>query len=234
MGILYKKEIETYFRTPFGYVFLGIFLVLSGVMFTIYNLAGGNGDMAGTFDLLKNVSSLLFPVLTMRCFAEERRTGTDRLLTTSKLSYTVIVLAKYLAALTVFAAALAITVVYVVIISIYGSPNYGALAASYLGFFLLGAAMTALCILTSSFAENQITAAVVAFGALFVLVIFASLSKSLSVPILTPVLSALAITERYDDFTLGILRPGPVVYYLSFSAVCLFLAVRNVMRRRFA
>ena len=233
MWHLYKKEMELYFKTPFGFVFLGIFLILSGVMFTTYNLAGGNGDLSGTFDLLKNLTSLLFPVLTMRCFAEERRAGTDRLLTTSRLKYSSIVLAKYLAALSVFLIALVVTGIYVIVIFKYGTPNFGSIIAGYFGFFLLGAAMIALCILCSSFADNQITAAVVSFGVLFALVIFASLSKSLNIPILTPVLSALAITVRYDDFTLGILTPGPIMYFISFAVVCLFLAVKNIERRRF-
>lgn len=233
MKYLYRKEMYVYFSTPFGFVFLGIFLLLSGVMFTIYNLVGGNGDLAGTFDLLKSLSAMIFPILTMRSFAEERRAGTEQLLTTSKLSYAQIALAKYLASLSVFAIGLLATLVYVFIIARYGDPNYGALAASYLGFFLLGGAMIALCLLASSFAENQITAAVASFGCLFTLVIFASLGKSLNVPVLTPILSALSITTRYDDFTLGVLRLGPVVYYVAFAGVCLFLTVKSLQRRRF-
>lgn len=233
MKYLYRKEMMQYFGTPFGFVFLGIFLLLSGVMFTIYNLVGGNGDLAGTFDLLKNVSSMIFPILTMRSFAEERRTGTEQLLITSRLSFGKIVMAKYFAAVSVFFTALLVTLIYVGIIARFGDPNYGALAAGYLGFFLLGAAMIALCLLASSFAENQITAAVASFGCLFALIIFASLGKSLNVPVLTPVLSALSITTRYDDFTLGVLSLGPVVYYLAFSGVCCFLTVKNLERRRF-
>jgi len=234
MKYLYKKEMYLYFSTPFGFVFLGIFLLLCGVIFTVYNLAGGNGDLAGTFDLLKSTSSMIFPVLTMRCFAEERRTGAEQFLTTSKLSCADIVIAKFLAALTVFVIGLAFTLIYVVIIRTHGEANYGALAASYLGFFLLGSTMIAVCLLCSSFADNQITAAVASFGILFFLIILASLSKTLaSVPVVGSIISALAITARYDAFTLGVLSPGPVVYYMAFSAVCVFLTVKNLERRRF-
>lgn len=233
MSMIYRKEMDSYFGTAFGFVFLGIFLLLSGVMFTIYNLVGGNGDLAGTFDLLKNVASMIFPILTMKSFAEERRSGAEQMLMTSRLPCAKIVLGKYCAAVSVFVIGLLCTGVYVVIIRKFSTPNYGALAAGYLGFFLLGAAMIALCLFASSFADNQITAAVVSFGLLFALVILASLSKSLSVPVLTPVLSALAITTRYDAFTLGVLTPGPVVYYLAFIGVCVFLTVKNLERRRF-
>lgn len=233
MKHLYQKEMYQYFSTPFGFVFLGIFLLLSGVMFTIYNLVGGNGDLAGTFDLLKNLSSMIFPILTMRSFAEERRAGTEQMLVNSRLNCARIVLAKYFSALSVFLVGMAVTLIYVGIIHAFGTPNYGSLAASYLGFILLSGAMIALCLLTSSFADSQITAAVLSFGVLFALVLCSSLSRALQVPVLTPILSVLAVTSRYDDFTLGILSLGPVVYYLAFTGVCLYLTVKNLENRRF-
>lgn len=233
MKHLFKKEIDAYFTTPFGFVFLGIFLLISGVMFTVYNLLGANGDLNGMFDLMKNLSFMVFPVLTMRMFAEERRAGTEQLLVTSRLSPTNIVLGKFFAALLVFVAALAVTLIYVGILARYGMPNYGSIAASYLGFFLLGAAMIAVCTFTSSFAENQITAAIASFGTLFFMVILASFVKSIDIPVVTPALSAVAITIRYDEFTLGILRPGPVVYYLAVTAVFLGLTVKNLQWRRY-
>lgn len=86
-----------YFSTPFGFVFLGIFTLLSGVMFTIYNLLCANGSLNGTFDMLKNVSFLVFPMLTMKMFAEDRRLGTEQLLLTSRLAVWQIVLGKLIA-----------------------------------------------------------------------------------------------------------------------------------------
>lgn len=224
---------QQYFTTPFGFVFLGIFLVLGGVMFTIYNLLGGNADFAGTFDLMKNLSFLLFPILTMRLFAEERRAGTEMLLVASKLSMKDIVLGKFFAASSVFLAALLTTLVYVGIVSAYGAPNMGSVLASYLGFFLLGLCMISICLFIASFAENQVTAAVASFGTLFFLMILASFTKSLNIPVLTPVLSAIAITTRFDDFTLGILRIGPIVYYAGVTLIFLLLAIKNMEKRRF-
>ncbi|MEF9864557.1 MAG: ABC-2 transporter permease, partial [Christensenellaceae bacterium] len=138
MFYLYKKELESYFNTPFGFVFMGIFLLLSGLSFTTSNLLGGNGDLAGMFGLLSSMSFMTFPILTMKLFAEERKAGTEQLLLSSRLSATKIVLGKYLAALTVFAITLLMLVIYVGIIVTYGSPNMGSIFASFLGFFLLG------------------------------------------------------------------------------------------------
>ncbi len=230
---MYKKEMMTYFTTPFGFVFLGVFLVLSGAMFTIYNLLGGNADLAGTFDLLRNLSFIIFPILTMRLFADERKSGTEMLLVTSRLRMTDIVLGKFLAALSMFIIALAVTLVYVIIISTYGFPNIGALASAYLGFFLLGTAMIAICVFIASVTESQITAAVLSFGVLFLMSMLASFTMSINIPVITPILSALAITTYYDEFTLGLLRLGPVLYYIGITAVFVYLATANMHRRRY-
>lgn len=233
MLTILKKETAAYFSTPFGFVFMGIFLLLSGIMFTIYNLLGGNAGLAGMFDLLKNVSFIIFPVLTMKMFAEERKNGTEQLLLTSRLTARDIVLGKFFAACLMFLAALAVTFVYVGIIASYGYPNFGSLAASYLGFILLGISMIAICTFASSFAENQVTAAISSFGILFLMVMMASFTKSLDIPVIGPILSALAITTRYDEFTRGVLRMGPVTYYLGVTVVCLVLTVKNLEYRRF-
>ena len=232
MYYLWKKEVSSYFATPFGFVFMGIFLLLSGLSFTTSNLLGGNGDLSGMFGLLSNMSFMTFPVLTMRLFGEERRAGTENLLLTSRLTIPQIVLAKYLAAVTVFLITMLATLVYVGIIVTYGYPNLGALAASYLGYILLGTAMIAVCTFTSSLADNQVTAAILSFGALFVLVMMSAFSRSMQVPIIAPVLRAMSITLRYDEFIRGIFRLGPVCYYIGYSIIFLFFAVKNMQRRR--
>lgn len=229
---VFKKEVGSYFSTSFGFVFMGIFLLLSGLSFTVYNLVGSGGDLAGMFSLLSNMSFMVFPVLTMKLFAEERRCGTEELLLTSRLSVFDIVLGKYLAAVFVLVATLAVTGVYVGIIITYGFPNLGGIAASYLGYLILGMAMIAVCTFAASLADNQITAAIASFGVLFVLVMLASFSRSVQIPVIADVLQALAITTRYDEFTRGIFRAGPVCYYVAYIVVMLFLTVKNMERRR--
>ncbi len=232
MGYVFKKEVSAYFSTPFGFVFMGIFLLLSGLSFTIYNLVGLSGDVAGMFSLLSNLAFMVFPVLTMRLFAEERRAGTEPLLLNSRLSIAGIVLGKYFAAIFVLLCSLAVTLVYVAILIKFGYPNLGAVAASYIGFLLLSMAMVAVCTFASSLADNQVTAAIASFGLLFVLVMLNSFTRSVDVPVLTDLLSALSITTRYDEFVRGVFRPGPVCYYLAFTAAALFLTVKNMERRR--
>lgn len=232
MSSIIKKEIAAYFTTPFGFIFTGIFLILSGLTFTMSNLLGGNGDLLGMFGLLANISFMTFPILTMRHYSEERKSGTEHLLLSSRLSVTSIVLGKYISALIVFLLTLLATGVYAIIIISYGTPNIGGIIASYLGFFLFGSALIAVCSFIASFTENQVTAAITSFGLLFLLVMLSSFSKSIDVPVLKDVLSAMAVSERYDEFIRGIFRLGPVSYYICYASVFMFLTVMNIKRRR--
>jgi ABC-2 type transport system permease protein len=229
-----RKEIEAYFTTPFGFVFMGIFLLLAGLTFTMANLLGGNGDLLGMFGLLANISFMTFPILTMRQYSEERKAGTEHLLLSSRLTIADIVLGKYIAALVVFLFTLLATVAFPIILVIYGDPNIGGLLASYLGFFLFGAAMIAVCSLMASFTENQVIAAIASFGTLFLLVMLSSFAKSIEVPILKEILSVLAISARYDEFVRGVFRPGPVSYYICYAGVFLFLTISNIKLRQLA
>lgn len=230
---LFKKELAGYFLSPFGFVFLGVFTLTGGIVFTSHNLLGANGNLAGTFDMLRNFSFIFFPVLTMRIFAEERRNGAEQLLMTSRLGVTEIVLGKFFAACSVFLAALAVTLVYAGIIFRYGAPNAGSLALSYLGFFLLGTSMIAICTFISSFAESQITSAIASSGSLFFLVLLSSFTRSLQVPFFSPILRAMAITVLYDEFTRGILKPGPVAYYLAVTVLSILFTVKALELRRY-
>jgi ABC-2 type transport system permease protein len=186
MLTILKKEIKAYFSTPFGFIFMGIFLLMSGIAFTTYNLLGRRADIYGMLGIMRTLSITAFPVLTMRLLAEERHMGTDQLLLTSRLSVAAVVVGKYLAALFVLFVTLLANSLYVIILFFYGEPTIGAILGSYAGFFLLGASFTAICLFASGLAENQVTSALAAFGMLFALVIIGSLSASVRLPVLRP------------------------------------------------
>jgi ABC-2 type transport system permease protein len=233
MLCIFKKEVSAYFSTPFGFIFIGIFLLLSGVVFTTYNLLGGGGDLNGMFGLLSNISFMIFPILTIKLFVDEKRYGMEGFLLTSRLSSAQIVIGKYLAAFFVFLVTLAITLVYVAILKTFGFPYMASIVGSYLGFILLGAAYIAVCTFTSSLADNYVTAAVASFGLLVVLVMAGAFSRTLQLPVISQILSALALTRQYDEFIRGIFRPGPVVYFIGFTVVFICLAIFSFDRKRF-
>ncbi len=232
MFTIFKKEVKTYFETPFGFIYLGIFLLITGIVFTTYNLVGAKGDMNGTFSLLANISIMSFPILTMRLLSDESRQGTDKVLYTSRLSVSQVVVGKYLAALFLYFVALVITWLYVVILVMYGEPNIGAIAGSYFGFFILGAAFTSICMFASSFTDHQVTSAITSFGLLFGSVIIGSLSSSIKIPVISQILNVIAVSDHYEEFTQGIFSLGPIAYYISFIIVFIFMTIQIVKSRR--
>lgn len=231
MLAVFKKEVSIYFLTPFGYIFSGMFLLLTGIIFAVYNLSGARADILGMLGALNMVSIVIFPVLTMKLLAEEKKTATDQLLFTSPVTVTQVILGKFFAALFVFLVTLAVTGIYAVFILIYGKTSFGTILGSYLGFAMLGAAYIAICLFASSLTEHQVTSAIAGFGMLFGFMIIGFLANAMPTAFLKDVIKSIAILSKYEEFTSGILRVGPLVYYLSFTIMFLFLTVQVVENR---
>ena len=234
MLTIFWKEIKAYFSTPFGFIFMGIFLLMSGIAFTTYNLLGRRADIYGMLGIMRTLSITAFPVLTMRLLAEERHMGTDQLLLTSRLSVAAIVVGKYFAALFVLLVTLLANGLYVAILFLFGEPTIGAILGSYAGFFLLGSSFTAICLFASALTENQVTSAIASFGMLFALVIVGSLSASVRLPVLRDLIRGLSVGSQFEELTRGIFRFGPLAYYVCFSTAFVFLTVKVVEKRRWS
>ena len=116
-------------------------------------------------------------------------------------------------------------------IAIFGDTTPGAIIGSYFSFAMLGAAYIAICLFASSLTENQVTSAILGFGFLFGFMIIGFLSNSMPWPFMNKVLKAIAILSKYDEFTNGVLRLSPLVYYLSFTLIFLYLTIQVVDRR---
>jgi ABC-2 type transport system permease protein len=232
MLAIFKKEVSIYFHTSFGYVFMGTFLLLSGVVFTIYNLWGSKGDIYGMLGVLNYISIIIFPILTMKLLAEEKRMSTDQILFTSSVSISSIVIGKYLAAVFVFFVTLCATGVFPVFIMIFGKTSLGAIIGSYLGFALLGAAYIAICLFASSLTDNQITSAIIGFGFLFGFMIVGLLTNAVPIVFVKQILACFAILSKYEEFANGLLKIGPLVYYLSFAVGFVFLTIVVVKSRQ--
>ncbi len=231
MIAVFKKELAVYYQTPFGYVFSGLFLLLSGIIFTVYNLYGARADVFGMLGALNIASIVIFPVLTMKLLSEEKKMSTEQLLFTAPVTTTSIIVGKYLAALFVFLVTLSATGIFSVFIAVFGRASIGSILGAYFGFAMLGAAYIAICLFASSLTENQITAAISGFGFLFGFMIIGFLSKSMPTPLLKKIVSSLAILSKYDEFTNGILKAGPLVYYISFAIAFVFFTVLAVEHR---
>ena len=232
MKAIFSREIRAYFTTPVGYIFIGMFLVASGFMFAYVNLLNRSPRLDGVLSNLIPIFMFLIPILTMRLLSEERNMKTDQILITSPVSVWEIVLGKYFAAVCVYLITLALTLIYLVVIGIHGKPAYAEILCSYVGFSLLGMCFISVGVFISSLTENQAVAAVTTFIILLVLYIMDWLTTLTNMPWLVKFVEWFSITQRYADFELGILNLSPVIYYLSFVFVFLFLTVSSVERRR--
>ncbi len=163
MLAMFKKEFKGFFISPLGYVFMGVFLLISGLFFTVGNIFAMNGDYSSFLGSLVFIFLLVVPLLTMRIFSEEKRQKTDQLLLTVPCPVSHIVAGKFLAALALFALTLLITGIYPLILSFHSRPEGIRIFGTYTGFFLLGASFISMGIFVSSLTESQAGAAILTF-----------------------------------------------------------------------
>jgi ABC-2 type transport system permease protein len=180
MTALYKKEIRSYFNSWIGYVYLFIFVLFVAVFFALINLTYQTPAFQDTMSNITISVLILIPVLTMRLFAEESKQRTDQLLFTSPVSVFGIVLGKFLAALSLALIGMAITVLFPLLISSYGTMPTAAIATSYLGYILLTACFISVGMFISVLTDNQIIAAVITFFTMILFYIMSAIASALS------------------------------------------------------
>ncbi len=166
MGAVFLRELRSYFQAITGFIFLGLFLLFAGIMFVLANLLVGSSDFRTTLTSLTFILVVAVPILTMRLLSEEARQKTDQLLLTSPVPLAGIVAGKYLAALALFAGALAVTGIFPALSDTAGLVVPSEIACAYLGVFLLGAGFIAVGLFVSSLTENTVGAAFLTFGAI--------------------------------------------------------------------
>ena len=159
MWAIIKKEVRTYFLSPIGYVFVGLFLLMASLFFYSEVLVTGSTMFSNIFYSLSTILIMIVPLLTMRTFSEERKDGTEQLLLTAPRSVTSIVLGKFFAALIVLLIAVVLTFIYYIILMFLGNPNIKTSLVTVFGFILLGAALISFGMFASSITENQVIAA---------------------------------------------------------------------------
>lgn len=232
MIAIWKRELKSYFYTPVGYVFMGVFLALSSVMFFVQIMRPRSSDLLTFIGQMSYLWMLLCPVLTMRLLAEERQKRTDQLLLTSPVSITGMVLGKYLAAITVMMLTVVLTGLFVLIVAIYGQVYPGELMVGYLGFVLQGCAFIAIDLLLSGVAASPVTAAVLGFGVNLCLWMMDLLAYSVP-QWLDQTLSFLSLYTRNEPFLMGQLSFASILYDLSVAAAALVCAIHLLDVRRY-
>jgi len=226
-----RKEFKSYLASPMAYVVTGIFLVLTGVFFGTSPATYFETSVRGFLEASSLLLLLLAAVLAMRLLAEEKKMGTLELLLTAPVRDTEVILGKFLGSVGVLTAMLALTLYYPILLIWFGDPDMGPVATGYLGLFLLGCTSLAVGIFASSLTSNQIVSAVVAGGILFALW-FAGMVVGYLPEALGEVIGYFSFSYYFPDFMRGIIDTRGIIYYLSITALFLFLAVRSLENSR--
>jgi ABC-2 type transport system permease protein len=245
------KELRSYFASPIGYLVIGSFALVYGFFYVVMeeyfvraSLQMGQMGMGGPQTanvnemmirpLMQNVLILVLfitPMLTMRTFAEEKRSGTIELLLTSPLTDFQIVLGKFIGAMTLYAATLGVTLLHIALLFTVGTPEWKPIATAYLGIFLFGGCFISLGMFISSMTKNQIIAGTISFVAFLMLWIINWIG-SFSGPTVSALTSYLSVVDHIDDFWKGVLDTTHLIYYTSFIAFGLFLTAKSVDMER--
>lgn len=234
MKAIFKREWNSYFYSPMGYIFTGVFIALCSFFFVNGSLMYQSADLNVVFSNINILYLFLVSMLTMGLFSAERSRKTDQLLLTSPVTIPKIVAGKYFAAMGVFGTTIILSLVYPIIINIFGSPSQSEMIGTYIGFILLWGAFIAIGTFISSLTENQIIAAVITFGVLLVVYCLGSLASNITNKTLQNIVLWFSVTDRYGEFQSGILKIENIVYYLSFIFVFLFLTAQIIKRRQYS
>jgi ABC-2 type transport system permease protein len=228
---IFRREIHSYFNSPVAYVVIIVFLSIIGWFFTSNMFLMNIASMRVMFELVPIVFLFFVPAVTMRLLAEEKKSGTLELLTTRPVQDVEIVLGKFLAAWALMAAALAPTLLYVIVISSIGDLDLGPVVTAYLGLLLMGGVYIALGILASSLTENQIIAFIISF--LMVLTLFMLDKVLMYVPDgFAGTLEYLAIDHHFGNIARGVIDSRNIIYFLSLLGFSLYLATVSLERRK--
>lgn len=245
MWIICQKELRSYFASPIAYLLLTMFAVIFGFFFWnavgYFNLMGLESQMRGQSfpmnineqvirPLLSNVSVIglfFIPMITMRLFAEEKRTGTIELLVTSPIRDIETILGKWLAALIMYLCMLAFTALNFAFLFRFGNPDWKPLAIGYLGLILQAGGLLAIGTFISTLTRNQIIAGAATFGACLLLWVF-SWVAGYETASWAKVMSYMSVTDHFESFAKGVLDSKDLIFFVSLIFFGLFLTSRSM------
>ena len=234
MLAIYKREMRSYFTGVIGYVFLVLFLAVGGALFSMTTLFSMSASVSEFFMYMMILSGVMLPLLTMKSFSEERKTKTEQLLLTAPISITGMVLGKFLAAFTMFAASLTLNSLYFLILFKYAELKVLVLIGNYLALILVGMVFIAIGLFVSSLTENQLTAAVGTMAIILAFLAIGLINTLLPATFwLRYVFNCFSIFTRFQTFSNGYFDLSSLLYYLTVGAAFIYFTVRVYDRRRY-
>ncbi len=226
---IFKKEFKSYFNLPIAYIFITVFLVLSGWLFLRIFFIAGQASMRNFFGFMPWMFLFFVPAITMRLWAEEKKLGTMEMLMTMPIRDYEVVLGKFCASFCFLALTVALSFPLIITVFALGDPDGGPIIGSYLGVLLMGGAYLAIGLFISSLTENQIIAFIVSIVVIFGLIIIGEDIVLFSVPeFFVPIFSYLSLGGHFDSIGRGVIDSRDLIYYFSMIGFFLYLNVRKL------
>ena len=246
MFAIFKKELRSYFINAIGYVYVGVFLAAAALVCCYTTLVSKSYDTGLYFTVMNYAFIVLIPLLTMKLFSEEKKLRTEQLLMTAPVSVWGMVLGKFFAAFTLFLGTVIVSCVNFFPLYSYGNkesldnpyavshigPVNAEILTSLLGIILIGAAFVAIGLFISALTENQLSAAVITIAVLAGTVVLSMANQYINVYAVRFVLDWICVLSRYANFSYGMFDWSALLYYVSITAVFLFMTIRVYDRRR--
>ena len=246
MLAIYRKELKSYFITPMGYIYIGIFLALSALLFSYTTFMRSSYDTTSYFSMMIFAFVVLVPLLTMKLFAEEKKLRTEQMLLTAPVTITGMVFGKYLAALTMFVGSILLSCINFIPLyavanqeraeaasnAIHIGPSGAQIIGSLIGIVLVGAAFIAVGMFISTLTENQLASAVISVAVLLVMIILGYVNNFIPSYAVRFVIDWVSVLSRFAPFGYGRFDFAALLYYLSLTSVFIFLTVRVYEKRR--
>jgi ABC-2 type transport system permease protein len=229
-AILLIKEEKALFSSPIAYAAIAVFLLIMGYSFSLTLFISHAPTLVHLFFQMFALFLLTVPIITMRLIAEERKLRTIELLLTSPATETQIVLAKFVASMSLLLLMLVFSIAYPIVLGIYGNPDWGPVFSGYLGLVLMAGALVGFGLFASALTANQIIAALLSLSTFLVLWIIDDFGYLLPDPLDTLVVS-LSLSGHFKPFATGSLYLSDVAFYVSAALLTLFLSVRALAWR---
>jgi ABC-2 type transport system permease protein len=234
VATLARRELNVYFFSPIAYIVIAIFLALSGVFFVKWTFVPGNEASlrAVMGDAMPIILLIILPMISMRLLAEELRSGTIETLMTAPVSEVDVVLGKFCGAMAFYGVMLATTLLYAVVVAIWGTLDVGMLVCTYIGLVLLGGFFVSVGLFFSAWTRNQVIAVVCSVVVLLVLTFLVNLLALGLSGWPRIILQQINVFNHYPDFARGALVLNHVVFFVTMTGLFLFLTVKTLESRR--
>jgi ABC-2 type transport system permease protein len=229
---IFKKELRIYFVSPIAYVFLAVFLFLSGLFFYMGITLTGEASLRVMLGNLAITLLFVLPMLTMRHFAEEQHNGTFELLATSPVPLWALILGKWASSLALCAVMFVGTLIFPLVLAWFGSPDWGVVATSYLALFLVAGAFCAAGLFSSSLTNDQVAAGMAGILLLMPFWLVGSATSLTDDETYRKILEQAALLTHLQGFTKGVVDTADISYFVAFTFVFLFLTFRTLESRR--